>query len=133
MSAHSEHANGDAHGHDDWFRHTADEGSAQSAHTEVVNIKAIVISFVAITVSVLALVGILIVYFDYTATQIRVERTETTVLSEQAQGYKARAKAELTGYAWVDPQDPELVRLPVESAGGRDAMSKVVQLYSGDE
>jgi len=114
----TEHHDGEHH-QDDWFRHSADEPDAQAAHGEVRPF--IILGFLAtVIVITFAVIGLFLVYFDQTFTDMYGERNE-----QATDRYLAAEKN--TAYAnWnetLNQQTPEwqnmeegLVTLPIDRA-----------------
>jgi cell division protein FtsN len=68
----------DQHGHDDWFRHSADEALPQQEHAAHVNTTAIGLTLLAIVFGVLFTVVVLSMYFVQYANTRKAEMNEGT-------------------------------------------------------
>lgn len=104
---------------DEWHRHAALEGMPQREHTASINVPLVLAWLVGILIFVVGLVVVLCIYFDSTATQLRAQRVETTVVSKVANSVKAEAQARLgvngslPSYSWSDMKTGT-VQLPLE-------------------
>lgn len=116
------------HHQDDWFRHTPDEPDAQTAHGEVKPF--IILGFLAtVIVITFAVIGLFLVYFDQTFTDMYGQRNE-----QATDRYLASEKN--TAFAnWnetLNQQTPQwqsmeegFVTLPIDRA-----QSAVLDMYS---
>lgn len=111
---------------DSWHRHTPDEGMPQVEHAPRVNIRALLGTFIVITIVVVALAGATIQLFRTTIVRARLAVEETLVLSEAQVQYREASLQEQNSYAWT--ADGEHVRIPIDQA-----MHKVVEQYSQEQ
>ncbi len=134
-------ANHDAHRHDahdtrhthppeehldPWHMHTPDEGVPQEEHAARANPLVLFIVFIAIVGSVVAMVGVLIIYYGKYKTDLRVRHVETLAMGVEAKASKSTAQGELSGpYRWIGPEQ-DAVRIPIDQA-----IEKTVEAYSG--
>lgn len=118
---------GDGH-HDDWFKHTPEEGVAQHAHGEI-NAPFIIAFLAVVIVITFALLFILLGYFGREVASEQGIKSEgrTEILARQHIESSNRWRAELEGDPrWIDMQT-RTVRLPLEYAA-----REVVQMYGSD-
>lgn len=105
----------DAHGHDDWFRHSSDEALPQTEHGEHVSTKALGITLAIIVFGVLFVLLILSAYFSSYTTQIRAERQESTMAAGPYMSYRSGMERRLAETGWVDRASQKL-HIPLERA-----------------
>lgn len=122
----TEHTPPASHATDSWHLHTEEEGMPQPAHAARANPLLLVGAWAAITGSVIAVVVVVAIFFDYTSTEIRQRRVETTALANEHAAYKEQAQASLDQTAWIDQGDG-VVQIPLDSA-----MSRVIEAYRGE-
>jgi hypothetical protein len=114
----------DQHGHDDWFRHSADEALPQQEHAAHVNTTAIGLTLLAIVFGVLFTVVVLSMYFVQYANTRKAEMNEGVGSSEAYLAYRDQSEAQLSSLEWVD-RAAGTVNLPLD-----DAMDAVVAEYA---
>ena len=105
----------DAHGHDDWFRHSDDEALPQVEHAEHVSTKALGITLVAIVFGVLFVILILAAYFSSYTTQVRAERQENTTSAAEYLSYRSGVDRRLVETGWVD-RNAQTLHIPLDRA-----------------
>lgn len=113
----------DTQGHDQWHHHTAAEGVPQVEHGSHASSKALGLTFIAMVVGVIAIILILIVYFNTYVSAFKSQQLEGTVLMVPAYNAKLAAREHLGSHGWIDRQ-AGFVHIPVE-----DAMRKVIADY----
>lgn len=111
------------HGHDDWFRHSPDEGLPQHEHAAHVNSTAIGLTLLAIVFGVLLTVIVLTMYFVSYTTRLKAERQEGTKSAEPYLAYRDQSQRTLDRFGWAD-REAGTVNLPIERA-----MDDVVAFY----
>ncbi len=95
-------------------------------HGSHVNIRFLLIFFVAIVLFILITVGALVVFFNHSETNLRTSFVENTYEYEtQYKPYATEAKSRLSEYGWVD-REAGTVRIPWDVAA-----RGVVTSYSG--
>ena len=119
----SDHNHGDNHGHDDWFRHSADEALPQQEHAAHVNTTAIGLTLLSIVFGVLLTVVLLSMYFVQYANTRKAEMNEGTGSAAAFIEYRDRSESALGATAWVD-RSAGTVNLAID-----DAMDAVVADY----
>lgn len=107
--------NGDRHGHDDWFRHTTDEGLPQREHAAHVNSTAIGLTLLAIVFGVLFTVIVLSMYFIGYTTRIKAERQEGTESAAAYLTYRDLSQRNMQRFGWID-REAGTVHLPIDRA-----------------
>lgn len=101
---------------DGWHQHTADEGVPQQEHAAHVNIAALLITFVAMVVTVLVLVIALTLFYKSTSAQMAAVRLENTAgWSDDYVPYRDAAIEKISGYH-ADDAEAGTVRIPVDRA-----------------
>jgi hypothetical protein len=116
MSTMAEHAHHDHdHGHDDWFRHGADEAPPQHEHASHVNSTAIGLTLLAIVFGVLFTVIVLSMYFISYSTTLKAERQEGVESANPYLAYRDDAAKKLARAGWAD-RAAGTVYIPIESA-----------------
>ncbi len=108
---------------DAFHDHTHDE-APQEAHAEVASPKAMGITLILMVLGVLAVIIILVAYFDSFMSNYRAEIDETSALSAPTWEEKQAVLAKLDTYGWVDA---ETARQPLELA-----MDQVIAEYNGN-
>jgi len=114
----------DAHGHDDWFRHEADESAPQAEHAAHVNTTAIGLTLLAIVFGVLFTIIVLSMYFVQYAGTRKAMLEEGTQSAEPYLQYAEQSQRDLSRLTWVD-QAAGTVNIPIDRA-----MDRVVENYS---
>lgn len=113
---------------DSWHRHTADEGAPQIEHAASINLLGLLIVFLGMSGFLVVTVGLLIVFFDYTRTQARQAKIETTTMAEEnSLPYRQESMDALASYGWVDPAAGR-VQVPINVA-----MDRIVEEYATQE
>ncbi|MEX0877163.1 MAG: hypothetical protein WD114_06860 [Phycisphaerales bacterium] len=87
-----------ADAHDQWHRHTPEEGVPQHEHGSHASAKALGITFIAITLGVLFVIIILKVYFDSYMDAYRSEINETNTAAAVSWGEKQEILSEMAPY-----------------------------------
>ena len=105
----------DAHGHDDWFRHSSDEALPQVEHAQHVSTKALGITLVMIVFGVLFVLLILSAYFSSYTTQVRAEKQEGTSSAADYLSYRSGMDRRLAETGWVDRTNQTL-HIPLDRA-----------------
>ncbi len=128
MGSHQKHQAGHTptvHEHaDDWHHHAAAEGVPQAEHTGAASSSAIAKWMAAITVTVIAVIILLVMYAGRVTTRYRAERMERQgwlVLNSGARHAKATAQSMLTT---PGPSGEKAYRIPIDTA-----IDKVVAAY----
>lgn len=112
---------------DEWHQHGPEEGTPQVEHAAHINIPAMLVIFVAMVVTVGALVIALTLFYNSTSAQLAAVRLENTAgYSEEYLPYRDQAKAQITGYHADDPE-AGTVRIPVDRA-----IDTVLEQYRND-
>lgn len=114
----------DAH-HDDWFKHTAEEGAAQEAHGQI-NAPFIIGFMVMVIVITFALLFIILGYVGREVAAERGDKFEnrTDIIAREVQEAKTRWRGELEGDPrWID-LEARTVRIPLDYAA-----REVVSMY----
>ncbi len=75
-------------GHDQWHQHSADEGVPQEEHTAQASAKALGLTFIAMTLGVLIVIGVLVVYFQNYMSNYRTMINENTQGAAAASAYR---------------------------------------------
>lgn len=122
----SHHQETPAHDHtlDAW--HEGHGVAPMQEHGAHVNIRFLLIFFVAIVLFILVTVGALVLFFGHSQTNLRASLVENTYEYEtQYMPYATEAKGRLGEYGWVDRQ-AGTVRVPWDVAA-----RSVVASYSG--
>lgn len=114
---------------DAWHTHGAGEPAPQAEHGATQNF--LVIGAVGVALIAVVLVTILgtVFYFRKHATQLRVERIETTTIAGDYVKYKAATQTTLAGFSWASPElakEGARVSLPIDMAKQR-----VIEKYAG--
>jgi len=110
-----QHGGGGHDDHGEWFRHDAFEGDPQAEHAAHVSPAALGIAFLAITFGVLALVLILVIYFQQYNSRLQTTRLEGTGSADQYLEYRAGAKTRLSQVSAIDREN-DVYRIPIERA-----------------
>lgn len=104
---------------DAWHHHDlAAEGAPQSEHAAIARPAVLFQAFIAITLVVVVLVGILWVYFQNYTTALKASVIETTVLSKDYNQMKAKMDNELAGFSLGDAAGDK-VNIPIDLAKQR--------------
>lgn len=106
---------GNHNGHDDWFRHTPDEGVPQHEHAAHVNSTAIGLTLLAIVFGVLFTVIILSMYFIGYTTRLKAERQEGTESAATYLTYRDQSQRSMERFGWID-REAGTVQLPIDRA-----------------
>lgn len=118
----------DAH-HDDWFKHSAEEGAAQEAHGQIN--APFIIGFLAVVIIItFALVFIILGYFGREIAAAKGEQSEdrTFILAREHDEAMTRWRSELEGDPrWVD-LEARTVRMPLDYAA-----REVVSIYQQND
>ncbi|HRJ48891.1 MAG: hypothetical protein KF787_05540 [Phycisphaeraceae bacterium] len=115
---------------DSWHHHDLSaEGMPQREHASVANPLALFITFVALSVVTLALVGIVQMYYYQQVSGVgglvaRQDKEATLRMSADAQLYSQESERRLGAYEWVDAQ-AGTVSIPIEAA-----FDRVIETYS---
>ncbi len=142
MSKHDPHYAPEPPEHpDQWHRHTPDEGVPQDEHAPQANPLILAGIGVVLTVSFVALLIVVVLYYFQYTTKIRREKMETTSPAAGPDGSYAYRDGSLKmlnqgSYAWVDlthgglpgevPLEKEAVQIPLDLA-----IDKVLTRYGG--
>lgn len=116
---------------DSWHQHDLSvEGAPQNAHTAVANPFVLFASFIVLSVVTAALVGIVVVYYYRTVSNVggiaQTQEHEATLrLSAEAQAASQEAQRSLANFEWVAP-DQSKVSMPIDAA-----FDRVIQNYGG--
>lgn len=122
----SEHHQDHAHGHDDWFAHTREEGLPQAEHAGHVNTRALLIFYMGmLAFVVIAIIGVTL-FFQRYVLGVRQASTETLQLAVEANQYKADTLKSLGEYGWSGETVQGAARIPLDQA-----RAKVKQTYGG--
>ncbi|MEM1184108.1 MAG: hypothetical protein AAGI53_03810 [Planctomycetota bacterium] len=105
----------DAHGHDDWFRHSGDEALPQVEHAGHVSTKALGISLVLIVFGVLFVLLLLTAYFNSYVTQKKADLEESTTAAAGYMQYRSESTGHLNETGWID-RDNEKLHIPLDRA-----------------
>ena len=105
----------DAHGHDDWFRHSSDEALPQVEHAQHVSTKALGITLLLIVFGVLFVLLIISAYFSSYTTQVRAERQEGTSSAAEYLSYRSGMDRRLAETGWIDRTNQTL-HIPLDRA-----------------
>lgn len=105
----------DAHGHDDWFRHSNEEALPQVEHAQHVSTKALGITLVAIIFGMLFVLLILTAYFSSYTTQVRAELQEGTISANDYLSYRSGIDRRLAETGWIDRTNQTL-HIPLDRA-----------------
>lgn len=114
---------GEAHGHDAWHQHTAAEGTPQHEHGSQTNAKALGLTFLVMVFGTVAVIAILIVYFNTTADRFKARNQEGSAMMAPTWEAKIAARERLEQFGWVD-QEAGTVHTPVSAA-----MDRVIENY----
>lgn len=114
----------DAHGHDAWHQHTAAEGMPQHEHGAHTSAKALGLTFIVMVVGVIAVILVLIAYFNSYVSTFKAERQEGTAIMRPAFEAKLAARRHLDEFGWVN-RDAGTVHIPLNQA-----IDRVVGEYS---
>lgn len=116
---------------DDWHHHAKGEGRPQAEHTSVVNVNALFVWIIGISVFVVVSVVATLMYFNSYSNQLRASAVETTNSAKafKAAQFNAEKELGLRGqageYAWMNHDQ---VRTPIDVA-----KRKVVASYGTKE
>ena len=116
-----------AHGQDDWFRHSAEDGLPQAEHAAHVSSLGLGLAFVVTTFGVLAMVIGLSLYFNAYTTQLKATRHEGVGSAEKYTEYRNAALKTMRESKAVDRENG-VYRVPVDRA-----MDIIVAEYGGAE
>lgn len=86
----------------DAFHDHSKDATPQEAHAQVASPKALGITLILMVLGVLAVIFILVAYFDNFMSSYRHEVSETSALSAPTWEAKQAKLAELNAYGWVD-------------------------------
>lgn len=112
-------------GHDDnWFLTPADGVELPKAHGDKANPVVLIVAWAATTITVFAVVAVVVMFFSYTSTRLREDRVETTAMHAEHIAYKERVLSGLEQTAWVNAEEG------VVQIGLDRAMSEVVESYA---
>lgn len=111
------------HGHDAWHQHTAAEGVPQHEHGSQTNAKALGLVFLVMVFGTVAVIAVLIVYFNTTSDRFRSRLQEGSALMAPTWNAKVAARERLEGFGWVD-QEAGTAHTPVSAA-----MDRVIEDY----
>jgi len=125
MSHESHHLPVEHQGPDSWHRHSAAEGTPQAEHGAIASPGALLIAFIAISVTVALTVLVLQIYFTQYMTTFRAQQVENTAVSKTFNEYKARWEEQDSRAFAVADAKTGAVRIPVESA-----MKHVLDTYA---
>ncbi|HHN77646.1 MAG TPA: hypothetical protein ENK11_03090 [Phycisphaerales bacterium] len=110
--------------HDDWFRHSPEEGLPQHEHAGHVNTTSIGLTLLVIVFGVLGLVILLSMYYVSYTTTLKAERQEGTRSAAEYLAYRDSAERALSSFGWAD-RNAGKVNLPIDRA-----MDDVVAYYN---
>ncbi len=110
--------------HDDWFRHSPEEGMPQHEHAGHVNTTSIGLTLLVIVFGVLGMVILLSMYYVSYTTNLKAQRQEGTDSAAEFLAYQNRSEQALSTFGWAD-RNAGKVNLPI----GR-AMDDVVAYYN---
>lgn len=135
MSKHDPHYAPEPPEHpDQWHRHTPDEGAPQDEHVPQANPYLLAGIMGVLTVSFIALLIVVVLYYFQYTTKIRREKMENTTPSKESYDYRNELmkKLDLTAkidpgtYAWADlASGSEAVQIPLDQA-----VDKVLNHYA---
>ncbi|MEL6311312.1 MAG: hypothetical protein AAFR76_00415 [Planctomycetota bacterium] len=112
---------------DEWHTHGPAEARPHDAHTQQINIRILMISFVLMVVTVGVLVIAITLFYRSTSAQLSAERLENvTGWTDEYIPYRTAAKEQVNGFHADDPE-AGTVRIPVEVA-----YEKVINAYGGE-
>jgi hypothetical protein len=109
--------------HDAWHQHTAAEGVPQREHGSQTNTKALGLTFLVMVFGTVAVIAILIVYFNTTADRFKARSQEGTAMMQPTWEAKIAARERLERFGWVD-EETGIVHTPVSTA-----IDRVVEQY----
>lgn len=115
--------------HDDWFKHTAEEGAAQEAHGEA-NAPFIIGFLLAVIIIVFAMIFIILGYFGREVAAEKGPKIEgrTDILATPFSEAQNRWRGELEGDPrWLNLEE-RTVRIPLDYAA-----QEVVRFYAQDQ
>lgn len=116
----------DDHHHDDWFKHTAEEGAAQEAHGAIN--APFIIGFLAVVIIItFSLIFIILGYVGReVASQKEIQsENRTDILARETIEAKTRWRTEIQGDPrWID-RETRTVRIPLDYAA-----QEVIATYS---
>lgn len=112
-----------AHGHDAWHQHTAAEGTPQTEHGSHASAKALGLTFIIMVVGVIAVILVLIAYFNSYVSKYKAERQEGVSTMRPAFEAKLAARQRLNEFGWID-REAGTVHIPLNNA-----IDKVVAEY----
>jgi hypothetical protein len=108
----------------DAFHDHTNDAAPQQAHAEVASPKAMGITLILMVLGVLAVIIILVAYFDSFMSNYEAQVNETSALSAPTWEEKQAVLAKLNTYGWVDAEN---ARQPLELA-----MDQVIAEYNGN-
>lgn len=106
------------HAHDNWHQHSAAEGAPQHEHGSQMTVKALGLTFVAMTLGTILVILVLVLYFNSYVGKYKAQKTEGTAMMEPAFNAKLAAQEKLNSYGWVD-RDARTVHIPLDQATQR--------------
>ncbi len=110
--------------HDDWFRHSPEEGLPQHEHAGHVNTTTIGLTLLVIVFGVLGTVILLSMYYVSYTTTLKAERQEGTQSAAEYLAYRDNAERALSSFGWAD-RNAGKVNVPIDRA-----MDEVVAYYN---
>src|SRR5690606_28194427 len=105
----------EAHGHDAWHQHTAAEGVPQHEHGAHTSAKALGLTFIIMVFGVIAVILVLVLYFNSYVSGYKARQQETTAMMEPAFNAKIAARKQLEEFGWADA-NAGTVRIPLDRA-----------------
>lgn len=109
---------------DSYHTHSDSEPKPQQAHAATASPKALGITLILMVLGVLAVIFVLVVYFDNYMDNYKSEINETSALTAPTWEEKQAKLAELGTYGWVDS---DTARQPLEAA-----MEQVINEYASN-
>jgi hypothetical protein len=101
-----------------WHRHTPDEGTPQTEHGSKADPFLLAGIGAVLTVSFVALLVVVMMYYSNFRTKIRQEKIETTLPAAESYAYHEDSLRLLNqgSYAWVNIGQSEAVQVPLDQA-----------------
>lgn len=113
----------DGQAHDAWHQHTTAEGRPQEEHGAHATTKALGLTFIIMVFGVIAVILVLVIYFNSFVSRFSAERQEGTAMMAPAYNAKLAAQRHLDSFGWVD-QQAGTAHIPLPNA-----IDRVVEEY----
>jgi hypothetical protein len=113
----------DGQAHDAWHQHTTEEGRPQEEHGAYATTKALGITFIIMVFGVIAVILVLIIYFNSFVSRFSAERQEGTAMMAPAYNDRLAAQRHLDSFGWLD-RDAGTAHIPLPNA-----IDRVVEEY----